>query len=64
MRIHGKPGARTNTCKPRKRTSPTKAERRLEARQNGYSLSMQRKTHKPMGPEMNGYRKPGSLQLS
>lgn len=65
MRINGKNrrGRPENTCEPRKRTTPTKAEKRLQKRIDGYNETMRRPTHKPMGPETNGYHRPGSRQL-
>lgn len=47
------------TCQPRKRTLPTKSEKRLQKRIEGYNAWM--RVYK--GPE-GGYTRPGSLQLS
>jgi len=48
---------------PRKFTAPaTRAERRLQKRIEFHNAVMRRPTHKPMGPETDGYRRPGSLK--
>lgn len=59
MRICGKRGAGENTCKPRKRTTKTKAEKRLAARRAKYDAEANRGFN-----EKAGYRCPGSLQVS
>ena len=43
---------RKNTCKPRKRTTPTKAERRLAIRQADFDRLR----------DNRGFKKPGSLK--
>lgn len=55
-------GRPENTCEPRKRTLPTKAEALLQKRIEHHNTIMRRPTHKPMGPETGGYKRPGSLK--
>lgn len=62
MRINGRAGKGTNTCAKRKRTKPTKAEKRLKVRLNEYDRWPKGRTHNPTGPESNGYHIPGSLK--
>lgn len=65
MRIYGHTGHGKNTCVPRKRTKPTKAEKALKKRQDAHLAILQRnKSMKGQGPMYSGYRRPGSLQVS
>lgn len=48
MRINGKAGRGTNTCAPRKRKKPTKAEKILEKRvQDWEKAPILQREHKP-----------------
>lgn len=49
------------TCQPRKRTKPTKAEKRLEKRIEGHNAAL-----RSLGTRYveRSYTRPGSLQLS
>lgn len=66
MKLFGKNRKGRPECatQPRTRTLPTKAEKRLQKRIEHHNAIMRRPTHKPMGPETGGYRRPGSRQLS
>jgi hypothetical protein len=66
MQLFGKRRKRKPECstKPRKRKAPTKAEARLAKRIASYNATMRLNLRKPMGPETNGYRRPGSLKTT
>lgn len=66
MKLFGKNRKGRPMCstKERKRTAPTKAERRLQARIESFNAFMRRNIHKPMGPESDGYHRPGSRKTT
>lgn len=68
MRVNGRnhSGKSENTCATRKRSTPTKAEFKLVARQKSYDMTMQnlRRLSSGTGPDHRSYRRPGSLKQS
>lgn len=64
MKLFGKNRRGAPECwtEPRVRTTPTKAERRLDARIQSYNNAL--KTMMRPGPNPDGYHRPGSLQSS
>lgn len=59
MKICGKTrkGKPTNTCAPRKRTKPTKAEAKLQKRIESFNAT----TRGMANPKGEGFTRPGSL---